>query len=73
MTPKLRTSGLSRLTLGFLAIFAAASLTFTALAQKPRSIASAAKVAETRTRDLAAASPESVGMSPNGCTDWTPR
>ncbi|HMD50269.1 MAG TPA: serine hydrolase domain-containing protein, partial [Bryobacteraceae bacterium] len=63
MTPKLRTSGLSRLTLGILAIFATAALTFTALAQKPRPIASAAKVADTRTRDLAAASPESVGMS----------
>jgi CubicO group peptidase (beta-lactamase class C family) len=63
MTSKFRTSGFSRVKLGFLAIFATASLTFVALAQKPRPVASAAKVAETRTRDLAPASPESVGMS----------
>jgi CubicO group peptidase (beta-lactamase class C family) len=64
MTSKLGTSRLSRVKLGLIAILAAASLTFTALAQKPRPIASAAKVTETRGRDLALASPESVGMSP---------
>ena len=63
MTSKLGTTRWSRVKLASIAVFAAASLTFTALAQKPRPIASAAKVADTRTRDLAAASPESVGMS----------
>ena len=65
MTSKLGTSRLSRVKLGLIAILAAAPLAFTALAQKPRPIASAAKVTETRTRDLAPASPESVGMSPD--------
>jgi len=63
MTSMPGTSRLSRVKLGLIAILAAAPLTFTALAQKPRSIASAAKVTETRTRDLAPAQPESVGMS----------
>ncbi len=63
MTSKFRTSGFRRAALGLLAVFAAVSLSLTSFAQKPRPVASAAKVTESRSRDLAPASPESVGMS----------
>jgi len=47
-----------------LALFAAASLTLTSLAQKPLAVTSGAtKVADTRVRNLTAARAESVGMS----------
>jgi CubicO group peptidase (beta-lactamase class C family) len=50
--------------LGMLTLFTVASLTVTSLAQAPhRAISAAAKVVETRVRDLAPASAESVGMS----------
>jgi CubicO group peptidase (beta-lactamase class C family) len=50
--------------LGLLAVFVGASRPLASLAQGPRAMASAAaKVAETRVRDLAPARAESVGMS----------
>ena len=49
---------------GLLALFGAAALTFTSLAQAPhRAISAAAKVAEARARDLGPASAESEGIS----------
>jgi CubicO group peptidase (beta-lactamase class C family) len=48
----------------FVALFAAASLTLTSLAQRPLAVTSgAAKVVDTRVRNLAPARAESVGMS----------
>jgi CubicO group peptidase (beta-lactamase class C family) len=50
--------------LGLLAVLVAASFTLTSLAQGPRAVTSAAaKIAEPRSRDLALARAESVGMS----------
>ena len=50
--------------LGALAVFAAASLAVTSLAQRPHAaVSAAAKVAEARVRDLAPATVESVGIS----------
>ena len=49
---------------GLLALFGAAALTITSMAQAPhRAISAAAKVAEARARDLGAASAESEGIS----------
>ena len=53
-----------RFVFGFAALFGATSLTLTTLAQRPLAVTSgAAKVAETRVRNLAPARAESVGMS----------